>query len=75
MSVHLKRMVTIPRGCVFDVLVEVPDDCEDDCEDEVDEVVEVRVVGVVTVELGLLVLEDDCEELWVELDVLEDAPV
>jgi len=60
-------MFTIPRGCVFDVLV-------DDCEEEVDVAVEVVEVVEVTLELELSVVEEEdweelCEELWVELTV------
>ena len=71
MSVQRKMMVTIPRGCVFDVLV-------DDCEEEVDVAVEVVEVVEVTLELELSVVEEEdweelceelCEELWLELTV------
>jgi len=67
LSVQRKMMVTIPRGCVFDVLV-------DDCEEEVDVAVEVVEVVEVTLELELSVVEEEdweelCEELWVELTV------
>ena len=69
MSVQRKMMVTIPRGCVFDVLV-------DGCEEEVE--VTVEVVDVVTFKVKLSVVEEEdweelceelCEELWLELTV------
>ena len=65
MSVHLKRMVTIPRGVFdeLDALEDIADDCDDNREDEMEVALRVRLVDVVTIELELPVVEEAREEL------------